>query len=72
MRSVLVGKGYSLPRTAPAPQTNIPVTDDELRRDNEVVTDMSKSRDAGSTGYRHTPGAFIALFDRYVAAKLVP
>jgi hypothetical protein len=37
-----------------------------------VVTDMSKSRLAGFTGYRRTEDAFIALFERYRNARLTP
>lgn len=49
-------------------------------RDIEVITDTDtdtdtgtgKSRDAGLTGIRHTPDAFIALLARYRTAKLIP
>ncbi len=47
-------------------------TDGDLGRDIEVVTDMGKSRAAGFTGYRRTPEAFTALFDRYRADNLIP
>ena len=47
-------------------------TDGDLGRDIEVVTDMSKSRLAGFTGYRRTVDAFTDLFDRYRAEKLIP
>jgi hypothetical protein len=47
-------------------------TDSDLGRGIEVVTDMGKSRDAGFTGYRRTLDAFIALFDRYRAERLIP
>lgn len=47
-------------------------TDGDLGRDIEVVTDMSKSRIAGFTGYKRTLDAFTNLFDRYRAEKLIP
>jgi nucleoside-diphosphate-sugar epimerase len=47
-------------------------TDGDLGRNIEVVTDMSKSRLAGFTGYRRTEDAFIALFERYRNARLTP
>jgi nucleoside-diphosphate-sugar epimerase len=47
-------------------------TDSDLGRDIEVVTDMSKSRLAGFTGYRRTEDAFTALFDRLRSERLIP
>ncbi|MFS0773807.1 SDR family oxidoreductase [Sphingomonas sp. 1P08PE] len=47
-------------------------TDADLGRPIEVVTDMSKSRRLGFTGYRPTDDAFFALFDRLRAARLIP
>jgi nucleoside-diphosphate-sugar epimerase len=47
-------------------------TDGDLGRNIEVVTDMSKSRLAGFTGYRRTLDAFTVLFDRYRAGNLIP
>ncbi len=47
-------------------------TDADLGRPMEVVTDMSKSREAGFLGYRRTERAFTDLFDRYRAERLIP
>jgi nucleoside-diphosphate-sugar epimerase len=47
-------------------------TDGDLGRTIEVVTDMSKSRLAGYTGYRRTEDSFTALFDRLRAERLIP
>ena len=47
-------------------------TDGDLGRNLEVVTDMSKSRLAGFTGYRRTEDSFIRLFDRLRADRLIP
>ena len=47
-------------------------TDADLGRPMEVVTDMSKSREAGFLGYRRTERAFTDLFDRYRADRLIP
>ena len=47
-------------------------TDADLGRPIEVVTDMSKSRRLGFTGYVPTDDAFLALFDRLRAARLIP
>lgn len=47
-------------------------TDGDLGRNLEVVTDMSKSRLAGFTGYRRTEDSFLRLFDRYRADRLIP
>ena len=45
-------------------------TDGDLGRNLEVVTDMSKSRLAGFTGYRRTEDSFIRLFDRLARLRL--
>jgi nucleoside-diphosphate-sugar epimerase len=47
-------------------------TDADLGRPIEVVTDMSKSRKLGFTGYEATDDAFFALFDRLRADRLIP
>ena len=47
-------------------------TDADLGRNVEVLTDMSKSRLAGFTGYRRTEDAFRALFDRLRDERLIP
>lgn len=47
-------------------------TDADLGRPIEVVTDMSKSRRLGFTGYQPTDDAFFALFDRLRAERLIP
>lgn len=47
-------------------------TDADLGRPIEVVTDMSKSRRLGFTGYRPTDDAFFALFNRLRADRLIP
>lgn len=47
-------------------------TDGDLGRNLEVVTDMSKSRLAGFTGYRRTEDSFTRLFDRLRADRLIP
>ena len=47
-------------------------TDADLGRPFEVVTDMSKSRRLGFTGYVATDDAFFALFDRLRADRLIP
>ena len=47
-------------------------SDADLGRKMEVLTDMSKSRLAGFTGYRRTEDAFIALFERLQAERLIP
>jgi hypothetical protein len=38
----------------------------------EVVTDMTKSRNAGFLDYQSTPDAFSALFDRLKAERIIP
>jgi nucleoside-diphosphate-sugar epimerase len=47
-------------------------TDGDLGREMEVVTDMTKSRLAGFTGYRSTELSFADVFARYRAARLIP
>lgn len=47
-------------------------TDADLGRPIEVVTDMSKSRRLGFTGYQPTDDAFFALFARLRDERLIP
>jgi nucleoside-diphosphate-sugar epimerase len=47
-------------------------TDGDLGREMEVVTDMTRSRLAGFTGYRSTEQSFVDVFARYRAARLIP
>ncbi|WP_104161303.1 SDR family oxidoreductase [Arthrobacter sp. ZGTC212] len=47
-------------------------TDADLGRNIEVLTDMSKSRLAGFTGYRRTEDAFKDLFARLQSERLIP
>ena len=47
-------------------------TDADLGRPIEVVTDMSKSRRLGFTGYQATDEAFFDLFGRLRADRLIP
>lgn len=47
-------------------------TDADLGRPIEVVTDMSKSRELGFTGYVATDRAFFDLFDRLRADRIIP
>jgi len=47
-------------------------TDADLGRPIEVVTDMSKSRRLGFTGYQPTDDALFALFNRLRAGRLIP
>jgi nucleoside-diphosphate-sugar epimerase len=47
-------------------------TDADLGRPIEVVTDMSKSRRMGFTGYQPTDDAFFDLFERLRADRLIP
>jgi nucleoside-diphosphate-sugar epimerase len=47
-------------------------TDADLGRPIEVVTDMSKSRRLGFTGYQATDDAFFDLFERLRAERLIP
>ncbi len=47
-------------------------TDADLGRPIEVVTDMSKSRRLGFTGYQATDEAFFGLFERLRADRVIP
>jgi hypothetical protein len=47
-------------------------TDGDLGRDIECLTDMSRSRLAGFTGYVRTLDAFARVFDRLAADRVVP
>jgi len=47
-------------------------SDADLGRTMEVFADMGRSRAAGFTGYRDTERAFLELFDRYRAERLIP
>lgn len=47
-------------------------TDADLGRPIEVVTDMTKSRQLGFTGYQATDLAFIGLFERLREDRLIP
>jgi hypothetical protein len=47
-------------------------TDGDLGRDIECVTDMSKSRDAGFLDYVRTDQAFVDLFERLRAERIIP
>ena len=47
-------------------------TDADLGRPMEVLTDMTKSRQAGFLDYQSTPDAFFALFDRLKAERIIP
>jgi nucleoside-diphosphate-sugar epimerase len=46
--------------------------DGDLGRDIECLTDMSRSRLAGFTGYVRTLDAFARVFDRLAADRVVP
>jgi predicted TIM-barrel enzyme len=47
-------------------------SDADLGRTMEVFADMGRSRSAGFTGYRNTERAFLDLFERYRAERLIP
>lgn len=47
-------------------------TDADLGRPIECVTDMSKSRALGFTGYQYTPTSFVDVFDRLRAERYIP
>ncbi|WP_166255166.1 SDR family oxidoreductase [Marinobacter salicampi] len=47
-------------------------TDADLGRDQECVNDTTKSRDFGFDHFRETRGAFLDLFDRLRAEKIIP
>ena len=47
-------------------------TDADLGRTIEVLTDMTKSREAGFLGFRSTPASLFARIAQYRAARIVP
>ncbi len=47
-------------------------TDADLGRDQECVNDTTKSRNFGFNHFRETRGAFLDLFDRLGAEKIIP
>jgi hypothetical protein len=47
-------------------------TDADLGRPIEVVTDMSKSRAKGFTGYKASDQAFFDVFDKLREMRLIP
>jgi nucleoside-diphosphate-sugar epimerase len=47
-------------------------SDADLGRTMEVLTDMTKSRQAGFLGFRSTPASFLARIDQYRAARILP
>ncbi|MGO2541932.1 MAG: SDR family oxidoreductase [Specibacter sp.] len=47
-------------------------TDSDLNRPVECFTDMSRSRNAGFTGYADTLASFAALFDTLRAERIIP
>lgn len=47
-------------------------TDADLGRPMEVLADMGKSRSAGFTGYQSTSDAFLDLFEKLEAERLIP
>jgi hypothetical protein len=47
-------------------------TDADLGRPIEVITDMSKSRRLGFTGYQPTDDAFYKLFEKLRSDRLIP
>ena len=47
-------------------------TDGDLGRDIECLTDMTRSRAAGFTGYRSTLASFLDLFERLDRERIVP
>ncbi|WP_349902256.1 SDR family oxidoreductase [Parafrigoribacterium humi] len=47
-------------------------SDADLGRTIEVLTDMTKSREAGFLGFRSTPASFFEKFERYRAARILP
>jgi nucleoside-diphosphate-sugar epimerase len=47
-------------------------SDADLGRTIEVLTDMTKSREAGFLGFRSTPASFLAKIAQYRAAHIVP
>ena len=47
-------------------------SDADLGRTIEVLTDMTKSREAGFLGFRSTPSSFFEKIERYRAARILP
>ena len=47
-------------------------SDADLGRTIEVLTDMTKSREAGFLGFRSTPASFFEKIERYRAARILP
>jgi nucleoside-diphosphate-sugar epimerase len=47
-------------------------SDADLGRTMEVLTDMTKSRQAGFLGFRSTPASFLARIEQYRAARILP
>jgi len=47
-------------------------SDADLGRTIEVLTDMTKSRQAGFLGFRSTPQSFFEKVERYRAARVLP
>ena len=47
-------------------------SDADLGRTIEVLTDMTKSREAGFLGFRSTPKSFLAKIAQYRAARILP
>jgi nucleoside-diphosphate-sugar epimerase len=47
-------------------------SDADLGRTIEVLTDMTKSREAGFLGFRSTPASFRAKIEQYRAARILP
>lgn len=47
-------------------------TDGDLGRNIEVLTDMTKSKEAGFLGFRSTPLSFFDKVERYRAARILP
>ncbi len=81
LEQVLAGKGadwsaiagkYGLRETALDRLASAWHTDADLGRPVECVTDMSKSRKLGFSGYRYTPDSFFDLFERLRAEHYIP
>jgi hypothetical protein len=47
-------------------------SDADLGREIEVMTDMTKSREAGFLGFRNSVSSFLERFDQYRAARIIP
>jgi nucleoside-diphosphate-sugar epimerase len=67
-----IAKGYGLAEADLHRLVSPWHTDADLGRPIEVVTDMSKSRRLGFTGYQPTDDAFFHLFARLRADRLIP